>query len=103
MGVHPDTGRKGLLVNTEFTLCIKDVSPDESRGILDLLYAHISKPEHSSKPEHIVRHTWSEGDVVIRDNRITAHYVNFEDDDCRRPMQRVTRKGDVPFGVSGTR
>lgn len=95
--VHPETGRKGLFVNTEFTLYIKDVSPYESRGILDILFAHISKPEH------IVRHTWAEGDVVIWDNRITAHYANFDYGGFRRLMQRVTWKGDVPFGVAGPR
>jgi len=79
------------------------VSPDESRGILDLLYAHISKPEHSSKPEHIVRHTWSEGDVVIWDNRITALYSNCDNSDFRRIMQRVPWTGDVPSGVAGPR
>jgi alpha-ketoglutarate-dependent taurine dioxygenase len=90
--VHPETGHKGLFVNFEFTQYIKGVSPYESRGILDFLLAHITKPEH------IVRHTWSEGDVVLWDNRITAHYANFDYDDFRRVMQRVTWMGDVPFG-----
>ena len=35
----------------------------ESRGILDLLYAHLTRPEHT------IRHRWAPGDVGIWDNR----------------------------------
>ena len=42
--VHPDTGRKGLFVNPGFTSHVVGVSDAESRGILDLLYAHLTKP-----------------------------------------------------------
>lgn len=93
--VHPESGRRALFVNPEFTIGIKDLSPYESRGILDALFAHISKPEH------IVRHRWSDGDVVMWDNRITAHYANLDYGDFRRVMQRVTLVGDAPFGVAG--
>jgi taurine dioxygenase len=90
--VHPETKRKALFVNPEFTLSIKGLSPYESRGILDALYAHISKPEH------IVRHRWTAGDVAIWDNRNTAHYANFDYGDFPRVMQRVTLVGDAPVG-----
>ena len=55
--VHPETGRKGLFVNPGFTSHIVDVSEAESRGILDLLYAHLTRPEH------MVRHRWQAGDL----------------------------------------
>ena len=61
--VHPETGRKGLFVNPGFTSHIVGVSDAESRGILDLLYAHLTKPEHT------IRHRWAPGDVGIWDNR----------------------------------
>lgn len=90
--VHPETGRKSLFVNPEFTTTIKGLSPYESRGLLDALFAHLSKPEH------VVRHRWSAGDVVVWDNRSTAHYANFDYGDFHRVMQRVTWAGDVPVG-----
>lgn len=89
--VHPETGRKGLFVNPGFTSHIVGVSEAESRHILDLLYAHITKPEH------IVRHRWQPGDVGMWDNRSTLHYAN-RDYTQTRVMRRITLAGDVPFG-----
>src|SRR3954452_5786932 len=93
--VHPETGRKSLFVNPGFTTHIKDVSDAESRGLLDLFFAHITKPEH------IVRHRWSVGDVAMWDNRATAHYANRDYGDVRRVMHRITLRGDAPVGPSG--
>ncbi|NUS87393.1 MAG: taurine dioxygenase [Streptomyces sp.] len=93
--VHPETGRKGLFVNPGFTSHIVGVSDAESRAILDLLYAHLQKPEH------IVRHRWRPGDVAMWDNRSTAHYANRDYGDFRRVMHRITLRGDVPVGPPG--
>jgi taurine dioxygenase len=49
------------------------VSEAESRGILDLLYPHLTKPGHT------IRHRWQVGDLGIWDNRSTAHYANRDD------------------------
>ena len=57
--VHPESGRRSLFVNPGFTSHIAGVSDAESRGLLDLFYAHLTKPEH------IVRHRWSAGDVAM--------------------------------------
>jgi len=89
--VHPETGRKGLFVNPGFTSHIEGVSDAESRGILDLLYAHLTKPEHT------VRHRWQAGDVGIWDNRATSHYANRDYTETR-VMRRITLGGDVPVG-----
>jgi taurine dioxygenase len=90
--VHPETGRKGIFVNPGFTSHITGVSEFESRAILDLLYAHLTKPEH------IVRHRWRAGDVAMWDNRSTAHYANRDYGTERRVMHRITLRGDVPVG-----
>ncbi|PWD44816.1 taurine dioxygenase [Gordonia paraffinivorans] len=90
--VHPETGRKALFVNPGFTSHIEGVSEFESRAILDMLYAHITKPEH------IVRHRWRAGDLVLWDNRNTLHYANRDYGDNRRIMHRITLRGDVPVG-----
>ncbi len=89
--VHPETGRRGLFVNPGFTSHIVGVSDAESRGLLDLLYAHLTKPEHT------IRHRWSLGDVGIWDNQATSHYAN-RDYAAQRTMRRVTLRGEVPFG-----
>jgi len=91
--VHPATGRKGLFVNPGFTSHIEGVSEAESRGILDLLYAHLTKPEHT------IRHRWQAGDVGIWDNRSTSHYAN-RDYTATRVMRRITLAGDRPVGPS---
>ena len=89
--VHPETGRRGLFVNPGFTSHVVGVSDAESRGILDLLYAHLTRPEHT------IRHRWSVGDVGIWDNQATAHYAN-RDYTQQRTMRRVTLRGEVPVG-----
>lgn len=95
--VHPETGRRSLFVNPGFTERIQGVSDAESRHLLDLFYAHLTKPEH------IVRHRWAEGDVAMWDNRSTVHYANRDYGDARRVMHRVTLRGDAPVGVEVAR
>jgi len=89
--IHPETGRNGLFVNPGFTSHIVGVSEAESRGILGLLFAHLTKPEHT------IRHRWSAGDIGIGDNRSTAHYAN-RDYTEKRVMHRITLRGDKPVG-----
>lgn len=95
--VHPETGRKSLFVNPGFVSHIAGVSDAESRHLLELFYAHITKPEH------IVRQRWSVGDVVMWDNRSTVHYANRDYGDTRRVMRRITLRGDEPFGPARPR
>jgi alpha-ketoglutarate-dependent taurine dioxygenase len=92
--VHPETGRRSLFVNPGFTSHLVGVSEAESRHLLDLFYAHLTRPEH------IVRHRWRLGDVVMWDNRATAHYANRDYGDARRVMHRITLSGDAPVGVT---
>jgi alpha-ketoglutarate-dependent taurine dioxygenase len=91
--VHPETRRKSLFVNPGFTSHIVGVSEAESRYLLDVFYAHITKPEH------VIRHRWRPGDVAMWDNRATTHYANRDYGDARRVMHRVTLRGDEPVGV----
>ncbi|MFT3715543.1 MAG: TauD/TfdA family dioxygenase [Gordonia sp. (in: high G+C Gram-positive bacteria)] len=95
--IHPETGRKALFVNPGFTSHIEGVTDAESRGLLDLFYAHLTKPEH------IVRHRWRLGDLVLWDNRNTIHYANRDYLPQRRVMHRVTLRGDEPFGPATDR
>jgi taurine dioxygenase len=93
--VHPSTGRRVLFVNPGFTTHIVGLSRIESDSILQLLY------EHTARPEHVLRHRWQPGDVVMWDNRATMHYAIDDYGNSPRRMRRVTLKGTVPTGPSG--
>ncbi|HTB73457.1 MAG TPA: TauD/TfdA family dioxygenase, partial [Polyangiaceae bacterium] len=75
------------------------VSPSESRRIIDLFFAQITRPEYT------VRFRWAPGSIAFWDNRSTAHlgpqdvdHLTFE-----RKLHRVTLVGDVPIGPDGAR
>lgn len=95
--VHPATGERALFVNPGFTSHIVDVEPRESRAILDLLYAELTRPEYT------VRFRWEPGNVAVWDNRATAHLAPADLDhlDVRRTLHRVTVIGDRPVGPDG--
>jgi alpha-ketoglutarate-dependent sulfate ester dioxygenase len=93
--VHPVTGRRALFVNPGFTSHVVGWSRIESDGLLDLLY------RHTSRPEHTVRHRWEPGDVVMWDNRATMHHAVDDYGTSVRRMRRVTVRGDAPVGPSG--
>ena len=86
---HPETGRKCLFVNRNFTSHIADLSRTESDGLLQILYAHIEQPEFA------VRFHWREGSLAMWDNRCTQHYA-LTDYRSLRVMHRVTVCGDRP-------
>lgn len=89
--VHPDSGRKLLFVNANWTTAIDGLSYEESRSLLEFLFDHVKSPEFQ------VRFKWREGDVAFWDNRAVQHYA-VPDYTARRVMQRVTITGDRPVG-----
>jgi alpha-ketoglutarate-dependent sulfate ester dioxygenase len=97
--VHPETGEKALFVNPVFTGRIVDVTPSESRRILDLLFEQIARPAYT------VRFKWDAHSVAFWDNRATAHLgpQDLDDEDVPRVLHRVTLIGDVPVGPDGRR
>ncbi len=64
---HPETGKKVIYVNTDFTSHINEVSRSESKAILEYLYAHCNLPEWT------VRFRWSAHSICFWDNRCTQH------------------------------
>ncbi len=95
--VHPVTGEKALFVNPGFTSHVVGVTARESKAVLDLLYAEITRPEYT------VRLRWEPGTVAFWDNRATAHLAprDIEHLDLQRTLHRVTLVGDVPVGPDG--
>ena len=95
--VHPETGRKGLFVNENFTKAILGLSPIESDSLLQMLYRHATQI-----PELGCRHRWERGDVAFWDNRATLHYATDDYGDVLRIVHRVTIRGDRPYGPDAT-
>ncbi|MFI0511739.1 TauD/TfdA dioxygenase family protein [Streptomyces sp. WSLK1-5] len=92
--VHPLTGERGLFIGG-FAQRIVGLSRGESRKLLDILQAYVTRPEN------LLRHRWSENQLVLFDNRITQHYAVDNYDGLPRRLHRVTVAGDVPVGVEG--
>ncbi|MBV7538730.1 TauD/TfdA family dioxygenase [Duganella sp. sic0402] len=88
---HPETGRKALFVSEHFTTRIVGLPEDESRALLNELFAH------SVKPEHVYRHQWAPHDLVFWDNRSLMHLAAGTPAHLRRKLYRTTIEGDVPF------
>jgi taurine dioxygenase len=89
--VHPETGRRALFVSEHFTTRIVGLPDDESRALLDELFAH------SVKPEFVYRHQWQPHDMVFWDNRSLMHLAAGCPNDQRRMLYRTTIEGDAPF------
>jgi len=92
--VHPLTGERGLFIGG-FAQRVAGLSAGESRDILRLLQAYVTRPEN------VLRVSWEPGQLVLFDNRITQHYAVDNYDDLPRRLNRVTVAGDIPVGVDG--
>lgn len=87
---NPETGRKALFVNQDFTSHIEGVSPRESEAILHFLY------DHTAQPEFQVRWQWKPHTVAFWDNRWTQHCALADYYPNRRCVRRATIAGTQP-------
>jgi taurine dioxygenase len=88
---HPETGQKGLYVNSAFTTHIEGMEPEESRKLLQHLYRQASHPEYQC------RFRWQVNSVAFWDNRAVQHYAAFDYHPEERRVERVTVVGDKPY------
>ena len=86
---HPITGREILFVNESFTRHVVGWPPDDSRALLDELFAHLQDPAFR------YRHSWQEGDYVLWDNAATQHLAVFDYDDLPRRLHRCGTDGPL--------
>jgi taurine dioxygenase len=69
VGRHPETGREVLYVNPHYTMRFDGWTTDESKPLLNVLYAHALRPEFQC------RFRWEVGSVAFWDNRQCWHYA----------------------------
>jgi taurine dioxygenase len=91
--VHPETGKRALFVNEGFSTRILGIPEDESRAILDQLFAA------AIEPGIIYRHKWRAGDMVMWDNRAAIHLAAGCPPEMARTMYRTTIQGGLPKGI----
>ncbi|SDM48522.1 TauD/TfdA family dioxygenase [Polaromonas sp. JS666] len=94
--VHPETRERALVLG-HFVKKLVGYSSADSQHLLSVLQEHIVRLENT------VRWRWTQGDVVIWDNRATQHYAINDYGDQHRVVRRVTLAGDVPVSVDGRR
>ncbi|MEQ8861454.1 MAG: TauD/TfdA family dioxygenase [Pseudomonadales bacterium] len=87
---HDETGERALYVCRAFTQRIAGWSREESRGLLEYLYAQAVRPEFQA------RQRWRPGDLVMWDNRCVQHFAVHDHGDEPRLIHRLQVAGDVP-------
>jgi taurine dioxygenase len=84
MRVHPETGRPALFVSMGYTIGIDGLSEAEATPILMELFMH------QAKPEFVYRHRWSQGMLVMWDNRCVLHAATGGYQGHKRLLHRIT-------------
>lgn len=87
---HPISRRPALYLNTGRMEGIEGIPPDEGFDLINLLY------EHATQSKYEYRHTWSEGDFVIWDDRSVMHQANADyNPEEFRYLYRIMLKGNA--------
>lgn len=87
---HPETGRGALFVNIAHTVRFDGWTEEESRPLLEFLFAH------QVRAEFTCRFRWEVGSVAVWDNRCAMHNPINDYHGHLRRMHRITLAGDVP-------
>jgi taurine dioxygenase len=90
---HPVTGRKVLFVNPGYTVAVNELTASESAGLLRILFDHLNNPAFH------YRHRWSDSDVVVWDEHLTAHMGPFDFAPHHRRLARVTAGSTAPVAA----
>ena len=92
---HPETGYDALYLGRRPNAYINGLSVAESEALLNALWAHATRPEHTW------HHEWRPGDILVWDNRCVMHHRDPFDAGARRVMHRVQCAGDKPAKSPG--
>jgi taurine dioxygenase len=91
--IHPETRRRGLLVNRLMADSIVGMPRAQSDALLELLC------QATERSEHIYEHQWRVGDLLIWDNRATLHARTDFDPAERRVLRRLAIRGERPIAA----
>ncbi|HEM7842898.1 TPA: TauD/TfdA family dioxygenase [Burkholderia multivorans] len=94
VNVHPETGERTLLLG-HFVRRIVGFNSSDSAHLLAILN------NHATADENVVRWRWTQGDVVIWDNRATLHKAVDDYGQTERIVRRVTVAGTRATSVDG--
>ncbi len=87
---HGVTGRRSIFLGQRGSGYVVDLSVEESDALLEELWAH------ATQPRFVWEHRWRVGDVVVWDNRCTAHSRGAFQPSGRRRLHRTTVRGEWP-------
>ncbi|MCS2610702.1 TauD/TfdA dioxygenase family protein [Halomonas dongshanensis] len=88
---HPESGKRLLFLGEATEVEIPELDYASGRALIEELRAHLFTPQHRYE------HRWEVGDVVLWDNRATAHYRSAFDENQVRDMRRVSLAGGRPL------
>ena len=86
---HPESKRKALYVNPEFTVNFEGWTAEESKPLLDYL------AKHTTQQENTTRFQWEPGSIAFWDNRCTWHFALNDYPGETRLMHRITVEGSA--------
>jgi taurine dioxygenase len=93
--IHPVTKEEILFVNAAYTTRVVGLSDSDGAALVDYL------ARASTVPEVQCRIHWTEGTVVVWDNRSVQHYAVADYLPARRVMERVTLVDGVAVDARG--
>jgi taurine dioxygenase len=82
--VHPETGRTALFVSPGYTIGIDGMDETEATPLLLDLF------RHQARDEFVYRHRWTEGMLVMWDNRCVIHAATGGYQGHARLLHRIT-------------
>ena len=84
---HRRSGRRSLVLSSTADHVV-GMDLDEGRALLSELL------RRATRPERVLRHDWTVGDLVIWDNTGLVHRVTHHDPTSKRKLHRATIPGD---------
>ena len=78
-----------LFVSMGYAIGIDGMPEDEATALLIELF------KHQAKPEFVYSHRWSQGTLLMWDNRNTVHFADGGYDGHLRVMHRTTVAGEA--------
>lgn len=93
---HPLTGRPGLYLTTPARCAaVTGMSDEEAARTVERLF------DHSTRPDNVLAHSWSPGDVVMWDNAGVLHRADHSDVTGDRVMHRGMVAAHRPTAAAG--